>query len=96
MMVLIFLFWDILLKVCNNACIMPSLGKKSFSSIFYSVFLKSMILLILEIIFCTIVVVIKPEFSFHKSIIFMVLCLVLTNCLFSTGFTRWSKAKLFC
>ena len=27
-MVLIFEFWDISFKVCNNYCIMPSLGKQ--------------------------------------------------------------------
>ena len=33
-MVLIFLFWNIPFKVCNNACIMPNFGKKIVN--FYS------------------------------------------------------------
>ena len=28
-MVLIFVFWNFSFKVCNNACIMPSFGKKN-------------------------------------------------------------------
>ena len=43
-----FLFWDISLKVCNNACIMPSFVKKIILVNFYLVFLKWTILLIFE------------------------------------------------
>ena len=32
----IFVFWNISFKVCNNACIMPSFGKKKPSSILLS------------------------------------------------------------
>ena len=37
-MVIIFVFWNISFKVCNNSCIMPRFGKKSFSSIFTQCF----------------------------------------------------------
>ena len=36
-MVLIFLFWDIAIKVCNNACIMPRFGKYRFHHFLLSV-----------------------------------------------------------
>ena len=38
-MVLIVVFWNISSKVCNNACIMPSFGKKKFHQFLLSVFL---------------------------------------------------------
>ena len=33
-----FVLWNMLFKFCNNACIMPNFGKKSFSSIFTQYF----------------------------------------------------------
>ena len=35
-----FVLWNMLFKFCNNACIMPNFGKKSFSSIFTQYFLN--------------------------------------------------------
>ena len=37
-MVPIFLFWNISLKFCNNACIMPRFGKEAIFSIFTECF----------------------------------------------------------
>ena len=37
-MVLIFVFWNISFKVCNNACIMPRFGEKYFHQFLLSVF----------------------------------------------------------
>ena len=41
MMVNIFLFWNISFKVCNNACIIPSFGKKHFHQFLLIVFKMS-------------------------------------------------------
>ena len=93
-MVLLLLFCNISFKVCNNACIMPSFGKNYFIN-FYSVFLKMN---------DTVDFGDKTLYNFSgyqtkifhlKSSLLIVLCLVLTNILFSTIFTQWFKGKLF-
>ena len=62
-MVIIFVFWNISLKVCNNAFIMPSFEKKSSIS---TQCLKKTILLSLKMYFCTTLVVVKPKFSIQS------------------------------
>ena len=70
------------------------LTKKYFHQ-FYSVFLKLMILLILKITCLYNFSGYQTRIFHSKSVILIVLCLVLTNSLFSTIFTRWFKGKLF-
>ena len=38
MMVLIFVFWNILFNVCNNSCIMPRFVKHHFHQVLISAF----------------------------------------------------------
>ena len=60
-MVLKFLFWNISFKVCSNACNMPSFGKKIFSSI-CTQFRKINDTDNIDNSFCTILLLLKPEF----------------------------------
>ena len=62
---------------------------------FYSVLFKWMILLIMNITFLYSFSCYKTRIFLSKPIILIVLCLVLTNSLFSTIFTWWVKGKLF-
>ena len=61
-MVIIFVFWNISFKVCNNACIMPKFGKNSFFINFLlSVFKMNDTFNIENDVFCTTLFVIEPE-----------------------------------
>ena len=58
-MVIICLFGGVSFKVCNNACIMPSFGKKCFYQFLLGVF-KTNDAVDFEDNFLTILVIIKP------------------------------------
>ena len=64
-MLLIFVFWNISVKVCNNACIMPRFGENNFDQSLLCIF-KWMILIILLVTFCKFLVNIKPEFAIQS------------------------------
>ena len=81
-MVIIFYFGSFLFKVCNNACIVPSLAKQNILIHFHSLFLKLMILLILKIPFLQNSIRYQTIILHSKSVILILLCLVLTNSLF--------------
>ena len=90
----IFVFWNFSFKVCNNACIMPRFGKNAFSSIFTQCFKMNDTVNFENK--CLYIFSGYRTIIFHsKSVILIVLCLVLTNSLFSTIFTRWFKGELF-
>ena len=85
-MVLIFVFWNIAFKVCNNACIVPSFDKNHFHPILLSVF-KINDAVNFEDNFLYNFSGYQTRIFHSKSLILIVLCLVLTNSLFSTIFT---------
>ena len=61
----LFVFWNILFKVCNNACIMPRFGKKYFHPFLLSV-LKMNYTVNFDDNFFAFLVVLKPEFSIRS------------------------------
>ena len=63
MTILIIVFWNILFKVCNNACIILRIGKNHFHQFLLSVFTMNDAVEFEDNCFCTILVVIKIEFS---------------------------------
>ena len=65
-MVLIFVFWNISFRVCNDDCVIPRFGKNVFIN-FYSVFLKLIILLILKKTFVHLQWLSNHTFSFRAS-----------------------------
>ena len=65
-MVHIFVFWNISFKVCNNACIMPRFGKNHFHQFLLSVFKMNDTINFEDNFVCTLLVVIKPEFSIQS------------------------------
>ena len=85
-MVLIFVFWNISFKVCNNACIMPRFGKNHVHPFLFSVF-KINDTVDFEDKFLYICSGYQSRILYSKSIILIVLCLVLKNSLFSTILT---------
>ena len=77
-MVLIFVFWNISFKVCNNACIMPRFGKNNFHRFLISVF-KMNDTVNFEDNFLYIFSGYQTRILHSKSVILIVLCLVLTK-----------------
>ena len=59
-MVIIFVFWNVLFKVCNNACIMPKFGKNDFHKFLLSVFKMNDTFNFEDNLVCKFLVVIKP------------------------------------
>ena len=93
-MVLIIVFWNILFKVCNNACIILRIGKNHFRQFLLSVF-KMNDTVNFEDNFFVHFSGYQTRTLHSKSVVIIALCLVLTNSFFSSIFTLWFKGKLF-
>ena len=93
-MVLIFVFWNISFKACNNACIMPSFGKKTFSSIFTQCFTMNDTVNFQDNFFVQFYLLSNHNFPFK---------VYTTDCIMPgfdkqfifNNFTLWFKGKLF-
>ena len=84
-MVIILFFWNILFKVCNNACIMTRFGKNHFHQVLLSVL--KMNDTVNNYDNCFVHFSGYQNRTFHsKSVVIIKLCLVLKKSLFSTIF----------